>query len=124
MIRSISRFATAAAFALLTLTGSGIVADADQQETAVSCPPEQVLVKVVPTADPVDVVSRHGGTIVKTITGIDVQVVEVPAGTAAQKIDELMADPDVTYAEPNGVVRATDQAPADQCQTPTASTNP
>jgi hypothetical protein len=119
-----SRFVVAAAFVMMTMTGLGDTASADQQETAVSCVSEQVLVKVLPGVDPAEVVARHGGTILKTISGIDVQVVEVPAGTLAQKVDEFSADPDVKYAEPNGIVRIAEQAATPQCQPPTASTNP
>ncbi len=118
------RFVVATAFVVMTMTGPGVTANADQQETAVTCLSEQVLVKVLPGADPAEVVARHGGTILKTITGIDVQVVEVPAGTLAQKVDEFSADPDVKYAEPNGIVRAAQSADGQPCQPPTAGTNP
>ena len=69
------------------------------------CPPERILVKVKPGANPADVIGRHGGTIIQTIPGIDVQIVNVAAGTAQQAIDALTADPDVQYAEPDGKVR-------------------
>ena len=72
-----------------------------------NCPPDQILVKVKPGADPVAVIGRYGGTIIKTIPGIDVQVVTIPNGGGQQAIDALNADPDVQYAEPDGVVRAT-----------------
>src|SRR3954453_10408756 len=53
-----------------------------QPEPSVSsCKPDSLLVKVNPGADPAAVVARHGGTIIRTISGIDVQVVAVPGGT-------------------------------------------
>ena len=56
------------------------------------------------------VISRHDGTLVRTISGIDVHVVAVPAGTGLQKIDELNGDPEVKYAEADQVVRAVQAA--------------
>lgn len=79
---------------------------APTESPVTACKPDTLLVKVNPGADPATVVSRHGGTIVRTISGIDVQVVAVPAGTGQQKIDEYMADPDVKYAEADQIVRA------------------
>jgi len=79
-----------------------------QPEPSVSpCKPDSLLVKVNPGADPAAVIARHGGTIIRTISGIDVQVVAVPAGTGLQTIDELNADPDVKYAEADQIVKAT-----------------
>ena len=47
--------------------------------------------KVLP-ARPAIVIGRYGGTIIQTIPGIDVQVVNVPGGTGQQAIDALNAD--------------------------------
>lgn len=71
------------------------------------CPPDRILVKLKPGADPAAVIARYGGTIINTITGIDVHVVTVPGGAGQQAIAGLSADPEVQYAEPDGVVRAT-----------------
>ena len=71
-----------------------------------TCKPDTILVKVNPGADPATVIARHGGTIVRTISGIDVQVVSVPGGTGQQAIDDLSADPDVKYAEADQIVHA------------------
>ena len=114
----------AIAVAGLALTPHAALANVEQEDMSATCPPEQALVKVNPGADPVEVVARHGGTILKTITGIDVQVVAVPAGTLQQKLDELNADPDVKYAEANGVVRATQNAAGQECPPASASTTP
>ena len=119
-----NRFLVVFALVGLLTSGLALTASAQQEGSGPVCPPEQILVKVLPGADPAEVVARHGGTIVKTIEGINVQVVEVPAGTQAQKVDEFTADPDVKYAEANGVVRATANADAGQCQPPTGSTTP
>jgi hypothetical protein len=75
---------------------------------APACRPDRILVKVKPGADPATVIARYGGTIVQTIPGIEVQVVTVPGGTGHQAIDALNADPEVQYAEPDSVVRASD----------------
>jgi len=115
------RFLVALALSAISFSGLGIVANA-QEDAGTGCPPEEVLVKVLPGANPTEVVERHGGTILWTIEGIDVQVVAVPAGTSTQKVDEFNADPDVKYAEPNGVVRATQQSTGGACPPPSPTT--
>jgi hypothetical protein len=42
-----------------------------------------------------------GGRLLKTIPGIGVQVVEVPAGTVSAKVIAYVANPNVVYAEPD-----------------------
>ena len=86
-----------------------------------TCPTEQLLVKVRGGADPAEVVARHGGTIVSTISGIEVQVVAVPGGTLGPKLDEFNADPDVEYAEANGIVRASASTDGQPCPSPSPS---
>jgi hypothetical protein len=71
-----------------------------------ACKPDRILVKVLPGADAAAVVARYGGTIVQTISGIDVHVVTVPAGQGQQVIDALNADPEVKYAEADQIVTA------------------
>jgi hypothetical protein len=71
------------------------------------CPPDRILVKLRPGADPATVIGQYGGTIVETIQGIQVQVVTVPHGTGQQTIDALSADPLVQYAEADQKVYAT-----------------
>lgn len=83
------------------------------EATVSPCPPDRILVKTQPGADPAAVIARYGGTIIQTIPGIEVQVVTVPAGKGAEAIAALSADPEVRYAEPDGVVRAT--AEGDGC---------
>ena len=73
-----------------------------------ACPSDRLLVKTRPGADPAVVIARYGGTIIQTIPGIEVQVVTVPAGQGQQTITSLSADPEVQYAEPDGIVRASD----------------
>jgi hypothetical protein len=78
-----------------------------QSEAVVTtCPPDRLLVKLKPGADPASVIARYGGTIVQTISGIEVQVVTVPAGQGQQAIDALSADPEVQYAEADQIVHA------------------
>ena len=79
---------------------------APTESPVTACKPDTLLVKVKPGVDAPTVISRHGGTLVRTISGIDVHVVAVPAGTGQQKIDEFMADPEVKYAEADQIVRA------------------
>lgn len=78
-----------------------------QPEASMSaCQPDRILVKVHPGVDATVVVARYGGTIVRTISGIDVHVVTVPAGQGQQAIDALNADPEVKYAEADQIVTA------------------
>jgi hypothetical protein len=72
-----------------------------------ACQTDRILVKVLPGADPAEVIARYGGTIIHTIPDIDIQVVTVPAGTGLKTIDALNADPDVKYAEADHIVKAT-----------------
>jgi hypothetical protein len=83
--------------------------------TVSACPPDRILVKARPGADPSAVIARYGGTIVQTIQGIDVQVVTVPAGQGQPAIDALNADPEVEYAEPDQIVHATAAQPEKLC---------
>jgi thermitase len=113
---------TAVALLLLTFAVAGLALTAraqqdpssqeeaePQPEPSVSaCPPDRLLVKIRPGADSAVVIARHGGTVVQTIPGIDVQVVTVPGGKGQQTIDALNADPEVQYAEPDQIVRALD----------------
>ena len=70
------------------------------------CKPDRILVKVQPGVDATAVVARYGGTIVRTISGIDVHVVNVPGGQGQQVIDAMSADPEVEYAEADQIVTA------------------
>lgn len=76
------------------------------------CPEEELLVKFRPGADPATVSARHGATIRSVISGIDVYVLAVPAGTTAEKIGEFMADPEVEFAEPNETMSVPERPPA------------
>ena len=79
---------------------------APTESPVTACKPDTLLVKVNPGVDAPTVISRHGGTLVRTISGIDVHVVAFPAGTGQGKIADLMADPEVMYAEADQIVRA------------------
>jgi len=81
-----------------------------QPESPMSaCQSDRILVKVQPGADAAAVIVRHGGTILRTIPGIEVHVVTVPAGQGQQAIDALSVDPEVMYAEADQIVRASAQ---------------
>lgn len=71
-----------------------------------ACRLEEVLVKFKPDADPATVAGRHGASITSSIPQIGVYVLTVTPGTQAAALAGLAADPDVEYAEPNGVVSA------------------
>jgi hypothetical protein len=75
------------------------------------CVPDQILVKIRPGADPAVVSARHGATFTGAIVGLDVHVLTIPAGAVAEKVAAFSADPDVVYAEPNGVARVPEQPP-------------
>ena len=74
-----------------------------------ACQSDRILVKVQPGADAAAVIARYGGTILRTIPGIEVHVVNVPAGQGQQAIDALSVDPEVMYAEADQIVRASAQ---------------
>jgi hypothetical protein len=113
-----TRFVMVLALVAMAVIGLGLTAYAEQDDPSMTCLPEQALVKVRSGADPAEVVGRHDGTILSTISGIDVQVVAVPAGTLGQKLDEMNADPDVEYAEANGIVRASEPTDGQPCPPP------
>ncbi len=59
-----------------------------------------------------EVNTRHGGSVMKQITSLKIQVVKVPAGQIAEQIKAYQSDNDVEYAEPDYKVKAMD-APND-----------
>ena len=66
--------------------------------------PDRVLVKFRPgtAASEIGVAHRQAkGQVLKTISGIGVQVVRVPAGTVLGKVAAYNANPNVEYAEPD-----------------------
>ena len=89
--------------------------------TEPACRPEELLVKFGPGADPATVTARYGASIVSSIPQIGVYVLAVPPGAQAATLTAMAADPDVEYAEPNGVVRIPElPTTADPCAgTPT-----
>jgi len=66
--------------------------------------PNIVLVKFLPGTAASTIGEAHrqaGGRVLKTISGIEVQVVEVPAGTVPAKVELYGTNPNVLYAEPD-----------------------
>src|SRR5215212_5360953 len=61
------------------------------------CPSDEILVHFASGTDPAIAAARHGATIRSSIPDIDVYVLGVPSGTAAAKITEFQADPEVVY---------------------------
>ena len=80
-----------------------------------ACQPDRILVKVQPGVDAAAVIARHGGSILRTIDGIEVHVVNVPAGQGQQAIDALSADSEVQFAEADQIVRASAGQPGTAC---------
>ncbi len=92
----------------LTLLGlAGISAAQPLNPQALNAPrfaPDRVLVKFKPGTAASAVGEAHrqaGGHKLKTIPGIGVQVVAVPAGTVLAKVAAYEANPNVLYAEPD-----------------------
>lgn len=100
------RFALGTAAAAMAVADLALMPERPPDPPAAACPPEQLLVKVSSAADPDAVSRRHGATLVSEVAGPDVYLMTVPAGTAAEKITALEADPEVVYAEPNATTRA------------------
>lgn len=66
--------------------------------------PDKVLVKFKPGTAASAVGEAHrqaGGRVLETITGIGVQVVEIPAGAVPAKVALYRSNPNVLYAEPD-----------------------
>ncbi len=100
--------------AVLALTSMvALVANADQPWPPLppECVPDELLVKFTPWADPHLVSARHGATVLSVIPHIEVHVLSIPAGTIPEKVAEFQADPEVVYAEPNGIVRIPENPP-------------
>jgi subtilisin family serine protease len=103
--------------AIVLLTPLSAHADLQSQARAVKALKrpllsDQVLVKFKPgrgIAGAALVAQKHGIRSLKKLLRINVDVLPVPAGkTREQFIAELKKNPDVEYAEPNGVMRAFD----------------
>ncbi|MDP3978163.1 MAG: S8 family serine peptidase [Pseudomonas sp.] len=66
--------------------------------------PDRVLVKFKPGTAAADMASAHrraAATVIKEISGIGVQVVEVTAGSVVARVAAYQANPNVLYAEPD-----------------------
>src|SRR5215210_5548212 len=110
-----SRRALGLSLALALLVGAAaLAAAADEPQPAVpgACVPDELLVKFRPGTDPTAVSARHGATIVEPIVGNEVYLLSIPYGTVVEKIAELGADPEVEYAEPNGIVTIPESPPS------------
>jgi len=86
-----------------------------------ACPPDELLVKFQPAADPAIETARYGATILSRIEGIDVYVLAVAAGTGSATITALQSDPEVVFAEPNALVGIPEAPPP--APEPCATTN-
>lgn len=67
--------------------------------------PDEILVKFQPGADPAKVAARHGARVKSVIPSIEVHVLAVPPGSVDAKVAEFQADPEVEFAEPNGMMQ-------------------
>ncbi len=90
-------------------TPDGEFVDAHHAPAAPEFVPGEVLVKFRPGASGravADAHRRNGGSVRETIPGINVQVVQVPAGSEKTKVAAYGRNPNVLYAEINGYYRA------------------
>ena len=105
----------AALAVLIATTALGAEADELMPAQPADCVPDEILVKFRPGADPAVVSTRHGATIRSVIGFIDVYVLAIPFGSVPEKVAEFSADPEVEYAEPNGIARAVGGPSAGAC---------
>lgn len=104
-MRKLGLYVMVLALSLLGLTSMS--AAQSPNPNALKAPPfapDRVLVKFRPdtAASEIGVAHRQAkGQVLKTISGIGVQVVRVPAGTVLGKVAAYNANPNVEYAEPD-----------------------
>jgi thermitase len=98
--------------ALLLFTAFAGSASANPPTGVPANPPEfvagQVLVKFQPGAAADQIAEAHariGGEVIETLPGIDVQVVRVPAGLEQARLAAYQHNPNVEFAELNGIWR-------------------
>ena len=87
-----------------------------QPSSAEDFVPGEVLVKFEPGAsgqDIADIHRRNSGQVKETIRGIDVQVVDVAQGQEKTSVARYQQNPNVRYAELNGVYEAAGSVPND-----------
>ena len=96
---------------LLSTVPHAARADGPGSRPTGACASDELFVKLRPGADPNVVILGRGASIRSTITFIEVYVVSIPAGSAAEKISEFQADPAVEYAEPNAIARIPESPP-------------
>ena len=96
------------ALLVISLLGQGsLMAARPQNPGTVNIPefaPDRVLVKFKPGIAASEIGKAHrkaGGRSLRTIPGIDVQVVQVPAGTVPASVAVYENNPNVQYAEPD-----------------------
>ena len=103
-----------AAFAVGVLAIGLLTRQVEVRRTALSepaCPPDELLVKFQPAADPATVSARYGATVLNRIERIDVYVLAVPAGFGPATITALQSDSEVVFAEPNALVGIPEEPP-------------
>ena len=101
-------FITLAIVALLVSVTSGL-AMGQAPDKAQAHAPDQILVKFqpgTPEEAKADVHQRHGGRVVDTISGIDVQVVRIPENKVKEKVAAYRGEANVQFAEPDFIAEA------------------
>ncbi|WP_341501947.1 S8 family serine peptidase [Gallaecimonas sp. GXIMD4217] len=66
--------------------------------------PDRLLVRFEPGTPAADMAAAHrraGGHLLRTIPGIEVQLVQVPAGAVLERVERYRQNPNVRYAEPD-----------------------
>jgi thermitase len=100
------------ALVALILSGAGLAASAPQRPDVRD---DELLVKFRPGAAAAAQAAAHrqvGGQVVREVGGLGVKVVKVGQGQAQQRLQAYLRNPNVEYAEPNGIAYA-DETPVD-----------
>ncbi len=95
--------------ATLLLTATGGLAMAQPSDNGPGHAPDQILVKFLTgTADETkaSIHARHGGRVVDTIPGIDVQVVRIQENKVQDKVKAYKGEAAVEFAEPDYIAEA------------------
>lgn len=97
------------AIAALLLSATSGLAMAQASDNAQAHAPDQILVKFQPGTSETtqaDIHRKHGGRVVDSIPGIDVQVVRIPENKVDEKVRGYREEASVEFAEPDFIAEA------------------